>query len=154
MRRFLPPFPMGLADRNPFEAFLLLAAAVQGAAALLRIAQPTSIAQALPPSLRVIWAILLLIGGLFTLTGLGWPGDPFTAVEIKRVGLIAAGSGAVVYGMAASLLGAPGVAVSVYNLAFAAACYWRTVQLTIRLRAVRQVLTAVRHLGNGDGSGE
>lgn len=150
--RVLPPFPLGIADRNPFEAFLLAAALVQGSAVLLGIADPTSISSALPPYLRVIWAILLTSGGVCALSGLGWPGDPFTAVEIKRVGLVAAGAGTLVYGLAAAFLGSTGIAVAVYNLAFTSACFWRTIQLTLRLRGIRSTLAAIRDSGDGDGS--
>lgn len=146
-RFLLRPYLVG--DRNPFEAFLLTGALLQGAAVLVGAASPTSIDQALPPTMQIIWAILLLGGGGLALIGLGWLGDPFSAIEIKRVGLVCAGFGGLVYGMAAAAFGAPGLAVGIYNICFAAACFWRLIQITIRLRGIRANLAAVRDLRGG-----
>lgn len=131
-------------DANPFEGFLLLAALAQGATVLTGVAAPTSVIAALPPGLVVLWAVLLLAGGGLALAGLYWLGDPFLGVEIKRVGLIGAAVGALVYASAASLLGASGVAVAIYNMLFAVACIVRVFQVSRRLRWAREHMTESR----------
>ncbi len=134
---------------NPFEVYLLLGVVVSGLAVLLGFADPTSVRKALPPLLLAMWAVLIASGGSAALADLWWHGNPFTAVEIRRVGLAAAGVGASVYGGAAFLLGPPGFAVAVLNLAFAAACASRIRQISRRLREVRNHLALVRGESGG-----
>lgn len=133
--------PMG--DPNPFEAYLLAACVVQGAVVLLGWARPTSIEQALPLALRILWAGLLLVGGVFALVGLYWP-DPLTGVEIKRPGLVAVGTATLTYGVALVPLGAVGMVAATANIAFALACAVRIRQVTRRVNAVRAHLVAAR----------
>lgn len=129
---------------NPFELYLLAVCAIQGVAVLLRVVRPASIETALSPpaGLRVMWAILLIVGGVAGTAGLLWA-DPFTGVEIKRIGLIAAGFGTLAYGAALIAFGPQGWFAAGFNLAFAAACAVRTIQVTSRLTAAR---TQVAHL--------
>lgn len=129
---------------NPFEAYLLIACLIQGLAVLTRQAKPTSIEGALSPFLLLLWAALLTLGGVLALAGLFWPGDPFTGVEVKRVGLVAVGFGTLAYGVALTTLGAPGIVVALSNLGFAAACAVRCWQIGRRLRELRRRLTTIR----------
>jgi hypothetical protein len=128
-------------EANPFEVCMLLACTVSGTSVLVGIAQPRSVSDALTPVLLKVWAVLMAAGGLSSLMGLFWPGDPFTGVEVKRVGLIAVGSGCLIYGCAATLLGSAGFAVATVNLLLAAACLYRTFQVSKRLRLARSHLT-------------
>jgi hypothetical protein len=131
-------------EPNPFEAYMFAACVVQGAALLTGAARPTSIEQALPLQLRVVWATLLLLGGVAVLVGLYWPGSPMTGVEIKRPGLVAVGGAALAYGLALLPFGAAGMVVAIANVSFALACAVRVWQVTRRVRAVRRNLIDTR----------
>jgi hypothetical protein len=139
------PRPVG--EPNPFEAYMFAACVAQGAVVLLGAARPTSIELALPTLLRVLWAVLLLVGGVAVLTGLYWPGSPLTGVEIKRPGLVAVGGAALAYGVALLPFGAAGMVVAIANVSFSLACAVRVWQVTRRVRAVRAHLvdTRLRH---------
>ena len=135
---------------NPFEAFLLAVCAVQGWAVLTNTAQPPSVQALLPPWLRTVWGVLLLTGGVLSVSGLYWT-DPFTGVEIKRVGLVAAAGGTLAYGVALLTVGSPGLLASATNFGFAAACIVRTWQVSRALNAARGRIAAMRDPGRGDG---
>jgi hypothetical protein len=126
---------------NPFELAAVVAGIAQGLLVIVGAADPRSVTEALPELLLYVWAALLAAGGGATLAGLTWLGDPFTGVEIKRVGLVAIGFGALVYGSAALLLGSVGLTVAIYNLLLAAACFARLVQVSRRLAQAREHLT-------------
>lgn len=136
-----PPRPAG--DPNPFEAYLLGAAVVQGAVVLIGWARPTSIELALPLLLRILWAGLLLTGGAVALLGLYWP-NPLTGIEIKRPGLVAVGTATLTYGIALVPLGPAGLVAATANVAFALACGVRVWQVTRRVNEVRAHLVASR----------
>lgn len=123
---------------------MFAACVVQGTALLTGAARPTSIEQALPMALRVVWATLLLLGGVAVLLGLYWPGSPMTGIEIKRPGLVAAGGAALAYGLALLPFGAAGMVVAITNVSFALACAVRVWQVTRRVRAVRRNLIDTR----------
>lgn len=142
-----PPRPAG--DPNPFEAYLFVACVLQGFAVLVGAARPTSMEMALPLLFRVVWAGLLLVGGIAVLTGLYWPGSPLTGVEIKRPGLVAVGGAALAYGVALIPFGATGLVVAIANVAFALACAVRVRQVTRRVRTVRTHLAAARRRHRG-----
>ncbi len=71
--------------------------------------------------------------------------NPFTGVEIKRVGLVALFFGGAIYALAAFELGRRGVPTAILHGGIAGAAMTRLVQVTRKLRAAR------RHFG---GSGE
>lgn len=143
MRRFIRRRSVGW-EINPFEAYLLLAAEIQGVTVLLGLAQPGSVRQALPALAVYAWAAILAFGGGAALVGLFWPGDPFTGVEIKRVGLVACGGGSLVYALSAAILGPPGLAVAIYNALFAFACIVRARQVSNRLALARAHMSETR----------
>lgn len=131
-------------DPNPFEGFLLGVCAIQGWSVLVGTSTPTSIQASLGPGLRFAWAFLLLTGGIAAVSGLYWPGNPITGVEIKRVGLVATGTATLAYGVALLLLGPIGLNVALANFAFSIACFTRTIQVTRRIRGARRRIVAAR----------
>jgi hypothetical protein len=131
-------------DANPFEAYLLAVCALQGWSVLAGTATPTSLSHALTPTLRLVWATLLLIGGILSVVGLYWPRNPITGVEIKRVGLVAAGTASLTYGLALVFIGPAGYVAASLSLSFALACVTRVVQVTRRIRGTRRRIVAAR----------
>jgi hypothetical protein len=136
---------------NPFEVYLLAACIVQGYAVLTKVAQPHSLQDLLPPWLRLMWGALLLIGGVLSVGGLYWI-DPLTGIEVKRVGLVAAGGGTLAYGIALILFGPPGFVGAATCIAFSLACAVRIWQVTRALNQARGRITAMQPSGgvNGD----
>lgn len=128
---------------------MFAACVLQGFAVLVGAARPTSIEQAVPLALRVVWAGLLLVGGVAVLIGLYWPGSPLTGVEIKRPGLVAVGGAALAYGVALVPFGAAGMVVAIANMSFAIACAVRVRQVTRRVRTVRAHLVDARRRHRG-----
>lgn len=121
-------------------------ALLQGLLVLTGAARPTSMIEALPPLIRYTWATLLCMGGAVALAGLYWPLDPFTGVEVKRVGMIAAGFGTLAYGVALLLAyGSTGLLAAGSNLAFTAACLTRVVQVSRGLPAARIRMSRVKN---------
>lgn len=137
---------------NPFETFLLAVCAVQGWAVLSHAARPPSVQALMPPWLRVIWGLLLLAGGILSVSGLYWT-NPFTGIEIKRVGLLAAAGGTLAYAVALLTIGTAGILAAATNLGFAIACVVRIWQVTRALEAARGRMTAMRPPG-GEQYGE
>jgi hypothetical protein len=136
--------PRPLGPINPFELYLMLAATLQGFTVLAHLARPSSIEALLPRWLVILWAGLLVVGGILTGAGLTWPGDPFTAIEIKRVGLVASGIGASAYAVALFEIGPGGIVAGLYAAGFVAACAVRVWQIRRALRAARAYLAEVR----------
>lgn len=122
---------------NPFEAFLLAVIALQGFLVLAGLSKPASIVSLLPNTFRIIWALLMLVGGVTSLAGLYWPGTPFTGCEVKRVGLIASGFGALAYGVALLSLGSSAWVAASTSFFFASACVVRHWQVGRALRQAR-----------------
>lgn len=132
---------------NPFEAFLLAICAVQGWAILSRTAQPPSLLALLPPGLRIVEGVLLLAGGVLSVSGLYWL-NPLTGIEIKRVGLVCAGGATLAYGVAILVVNpVGGFVVAVTNLGFAAACAVRIWQVSRALRSARGRIRGMRDTG-------
>lgn len=123
---------------NPFEALLLIGAAVQGVAVVAGAARPLAFTVLDAPLARRALGALFLLGGLAAVLGLFWRWHPVDGILIKRVGLIGAGGAALAYGFAAFTLGSTGVLAAVYNAAFAAACFVRVRQITVALAAFRK----------------
>lgn len=148
-----PPFrahPRRHIDRptgpaNPFESYLLVICVAQGFAVTFGIARPPSIEILLPNSLRFLWGVLLLFGGLAAVLGLHWPWDAIDSILIKRVGLIAAGGGTLAYGAALLTLGPVAYIAAAFNVGFALACFMRAIQVTAALHRFRADLSAIRN---------
>jgi hypothetical protein len=135
---------------NPFEVYLLGACIVQGYAVLTRVAQPHSLQDLLPPWLRLMWGALLLIGGVLSVGGLYWI-DPLTGIEVKRVGLVAAGGGTLAYGIALLAFGPQGFVAAATCIAFSIACVVRVRQVTRALNQARGRITAMQPSGGVNG---
>lgn len=128
---------------NPFEGFLLFVCVLQGFMVLSGAAKPASILTLLPYGFRTVWAGLLLFGGLIALAGLYWPGNPFTGVEVKRVGLLTCAFPTLAYSLALFGLGSIGFVAGTQSLIFAAACFWRVLQVTQALKEARHRINGV-----------
>lgn len=119
---------------NPFEAWILAATAWYGALLLLGATRSTAIQRALPPEFRIAWAVILLAGGLLSLAGLLWLGNPFVAIEVKRFGLVAVGVASLAYAVALFSLGWDGAGIGGNYVCLTAACAIRVVQIRAALR--------------------
>lgn len=135
---------------NPFEVWLLTACVIQGLVVLTHTARPPSVQALLPPWLRLLWGVLLLVGGVLSVAGLYWP-DPFTGIEIKRVGLVLAAAGVLAYGVALLAVGPNGYLAAATNIAFAFACAVRVYQVSQALTAARGRIAAMRPPRRNDG---
>lgn len=127
---------------NPFEGYLLSVCILQGVTILTGVSKPQTIQSLLPPALRVLWAVLLLCGGIAAVIGLYWRGHPVDAILIKRIGLFAAGMGTLAYGVALLTIWPLGLIAALMNLGFALACFNRIHQVGVALRAYRGGLQA------------
>lgn len=147
MRRHRPPVHRVTGIPNSFETFLLVACVVQGIGLATGAARSGVVDAALEGRgwLAVVWAALLGVGGMASLLGLYWRGDPFTAVEVKRVGLVMVGFGSLVYG-AALVLAAPetGFVAGVSAIAFSVAAFTRVSQVSGLLEQARRDVEKVR----------
>jgi hypothetical protein len=151
---------------NPFEGWVLVVCVLQGVSVLTGITKPNSIDALLPHGLHVMWAVLLLFGGLAAVGGLYWPGNPVDALLIKRIGLFAAGMGTLAYGFALLTIWPTGLIAALANLGLAAACFHRIFQISTALRNYRtglQMITAIATASaatalpldpHGDGEGD
>lgn len=126
---------------NPFEGFMLFVCALQGFLVISNLARPASIMLLLPQGFRIAWASLLMFGGLVALCGLYWPGNPFTGVEVKRVGLLACAFPSLAYGIALFALGEVAFVAGVQSFMLAVACLWRVVQVSGALKSARKRIT-------------
>lgn len=130
---------------NPFEAFLLIAAMIQGVAAIARFSQPVAFEAVFPPWVREAWGCILFLGGVASVAGLYWPWDPVDGVLIKRVGLVALAGVTIAYGVA-GLFSAPArlFVGSTFNIAFGIACIVRVRQVSDAIRDLRAELRGLR----------
>jgi hypothetical protein len=134
---------------NPFESYLLAASVIQGFLIATGGARSEVVSAALDgrPWLRFVWAALMGLGGVAALAGLYWRGNPFNAVEIKRVGLVGVGCGTLVYGVALMLVGKAGYVAGLTAVAFALASFWRIGQVTQLLKQARRDVEELRARG-------
>ena len=56
-----------------------------------------SITQAMGNPYNLIWGAFLAVGGLLSLIGIYWPGDPITAMLVERTGLVALGGASLIW---------------------------------------------------------
>lgn len=131
---------------NPFEAYLLVASVAQGVVVAVGHGRSQAAEAALGALgwMHWVWAALMTVGGLVALVGLYWPADPFTAVEIKRIGLIMTGFGASIYAVALWSLGGRGLLAGVSAVALTVACAVRAIQVTRLLKHAEQVVNQHR----------
>lgn len=135
---------------NPFETYLLVASFIQGILVALGIGHSAALEAAFSgsPWLRWTWAALGTLGATTALLGLYWRGDPFTAVEVKRVGLIVTGFGALIYSVSL-WLSQPIPIAGLPAVAFAVACFVRTWQVSRLLKYAEQAVSATREAAGG-----
>lgn len=136
-------------DANPYEAWVFAVCVLSGAATLTRLAQPSSLDALVAPWLRVAWAGLMTVGGVFALLGLYWPGSPLTGVYVKRAGILAQTGALLAYGLALLAIGRPGVVVALVMLGLAGAGIVRTRQITRAAAAFADQLRQLERFSNG-----
>ena len=124
--------------RNPFEVFLLAACLVSGIVQLIIRKQPASInAVLVDPSVRIMWNIMLIIGGGIALFGIVQR-NPYNSLRFESIGLLCTAISASVYSMAVIYFGGlQGIFAALMTLSFAAACY-------IRRHAIEKILGPIR----------
>lgn len=116
----------GLEQRNALELYLLAFAITTGLATFLRPAR-----DGLPGWIQLIWAGVLIGGGLVSLLGMLWH-DSVTGILINRAGLIVTGTGAIAYSIPIWFVS--GLYATVVTLGFGVAAYARAGQITQQLR--------------------
>lgn len=130
------------AQRNPFQTFLLTLSLVAAAPLLRGDAGSALLERELPELAVVLWGACLLVGSLLAVVGEFWRGRTWNGLVVERAGLALVGGMAGVY--AWIVWRATGSTDEVRYLlavqvAYAAACAARVVQITRRLRWIRQV---------------
>ncbi len=141
---------LGPEDRNPFQT-LLLGLSLFAALPLLRgDAGSATLERELSDRTVVAWGVCLLLGASFALLGSFWRGDVWNALTLERAGVFLVGGAAAVYAAVVLFSGAPiddiRYAVSV-QVAYAASCFWRTAQITVRMRWIRSIAQSVNGRG-------
>jgi hypothetical protein len=152
LRRRSLPVDRPTGPPNPFEACLLGACVVIGAATAVGFAQPPAFEATLPAWGRLLWGGLMLVGGVAAVAGLYWPGDPVDGVLIKRGGLITLAPLTLAYGLA-GLADVPAArfVASTFAIAFAVACVLRVRQVTVAIKGLHSQLRGLREeWENGD----
>lgn len=129
-----------IAQRNPFELFLLSLAAITGVTTLATgVAASKSMEITLDATTLYIWAWSLTIGCVTAMLGILMPHRArFVEVglQLERFGLVLTGTGVAifVYVVISANGWLTGGQVAASNLAFALACFTRTLQITRRFR--------------------
>lgn len=135
--------------RNPFELFLLGLGLVSGLPLLWGAPSPGSAAELLGPVLVHVWSYILVFGCVTALVGVWWTwwswlGRWFphlclrsvTGLLIEQVGLVAAGVGTTIYGVALVRLDTQGRSLAAgIAFGFGLACFWRAAQIQRWIRA-------------------
>lgn len=124
---------------NAFEAWTLLGVSALGISILTGVGDSASLDSSLSPMLVCAWSALYACGGAIAFAGLVWR-EPWTGVEVKRVGLVALFFGGLIYSLAAFGLGTRGVPTGLLHLFLAAAALSRIIQVTRKLSAARRIL--------------
>ena len=134
-----------LADRNPFEIYLLTVTFTASVPAAAGVVLPGSIAEQLPGWPARVWAICLFVGCSCALVGLGWKRPSFTRVSVtglllEQVGLVMAGTTTALYG-AAIILSVPerGLLAAALALAFGFACLAQAFKIQRFIKAAKPV---------------
>jgi hypothetical protein len=133
-----PRIDRPLGPANPYEAWVFVVCFLAGAATLVGAALPSSLDDAVTSGFRWLWAALLAAGAAAALAGLYWPGDQFTAMYVKRAGILALAGALLAYGVALFALGRSGVVVGLETVGLAVASLHRVRQITIAAARARQ----------------
>lgn len=129
-----------IAQRNPFEVYLLVVGALSGVTTLVTgVAASASLELSLDDTTLDVWAWALTIGCLTALFGVVLPHRaPFVefGLQLERFGLLLCGTGIAifVYVVLATAGWATGGQIASFNAAFALACGTRVVQITRRFK--------------------
>jgi hypothetical protein len=112
------------AGRHPFQIYLLSLACFSGFIQLIGAAPPDTLTRNLEPALVSIWSWMLVLGSSGALLGLFWPQSAYaTGLTIERIGLVATGVAAVIYGgFIIFALGIAGMVAGSITAAFGLAC--------------------------------
>jgi hypothetical protein len=93
------PDPLGR-PRNPWHVYLMVVCTILGAATAFGYTLSAALGDALVSPAERGFGVLMAYGGLMVLIGMFWQGDPRTGLIAKRVGYLALGIAAVIFGCA------------------------------------------------------
>lgn len=128
-------------QKNPYQVFILVFTLV---AVLPKLAGGTSPSQVMESNVSedalLLWMICLLMGSIIGLIGEFWRGHTWTSLAVERAGLIlVAVPGLIFAWYAASAVPDANYIVGVTS-AYSFASLWRCIQITKRLRWIRQIV--------------
>lgn len=133
---------------NPYETWVFAASVLAGLLSLTPVATPVSLDEAGWPGFQVAWGIIHTFAGAAALTGLYWPGQPVTAIYVKRAGILGLAGTFMTYAVALlTVTGPTGVVVGLEMLGLAVACLVRAIQVS---RIARRVVARSRVLDATD----
>lgn len=141
----IKPDPLGV-PRDPLAVFLLALALFSGLGFVFGKPTSNSLEASLPHWATVLWGLMLTIGSLASLVGMYWPGDIRDGLLIKRIGMAALASSAVVYAISIWItFGATALLPGTLAFFFGYACY-------LRYRRINQAINVliVHKTMNGD----
>jgi hypothetical protein len=131
---------------NPYEEWVFWASVLAGLLSLTPLATPVSLDEAAWPGFQLAWGIIHTTAAAAALTGLYWPGQPVTAIYVKRAGIVGLAGTFMAYGVALlTVTGPSGVVVGIELLGLSVACLVRAIQIsriTRRIVARSAVLDA------------
>lgn len=126
----LKPDPLGV-PRHPLAVYLLVLAAVSGAAQFVGIVVARTAHLVLPRAVDATWAALLFLGATSALVGMFWQGkDVRTGLTLKRIGMFALAAAGLIYSILlvfAYKTGGLFNAGIVFGFALACGLHYRTV---------------------------
>jgi hypothetical protein len=116
---------------NPFEEWVFWASLLAGTLSLTPIATPVSLDEAAWPGFQVTWGIIHVTSAAAALTGLYWPGQPVTAIYVKRAGILGLAGTFMAYAVALlTVTGPTGVVVGIELAGLSVSCLVRAVQIS------------------------
>ncbi len=122
------------ASRHPFETYLLALAVVSGVPLIFGGGNSRTIDASLPPTLVVVWGVMLTVGSSMALVGSYWRGRQITGLVLERAGLVGVGGAAIVYAVAALLaVGSDALFSSCITAGFGAACFAQARRIALRI---------------------
>lgn len=156
MRLLLPEHLLKLSSgrSNPFEIFILACGLVSGVPILTGHGHPASVASLLDPKLLHVWAWMLTVGCLVALVGVLWSRRAHTGFLIEQVGLVAVGSGVIIYVIGLINLHDPGRWLAVgLAVGFGLACWWRVWLIQRYIKSLIFLVTDARSAEAADDDG-
>lgn len=137
---------------NAMEVYLLGLALFSAATLLLAGARPFSVDALLGPTWALVWAGMLIGGGVLVLAGMYWPRRAVTGIALQQLGYTAFAVASLARGVAQ--IGVDRAAESPVVFGFAVAAAVRIWQLEVRVRRATSASTVrgLRRWRNGGGS--